>query len=108
MGFWSGVTSAVTAFKGFKDITEAVGGIFGDVKGQPGQGPVPSLVTQKPDFNFGSMSLKEGTGLMGHRGNIRLDKPTGEPGQEFIRLQKNYLASTTFDLFSMGSIPAGK
>ena len=96
MGFWSGVTSAVTAFKGFKDVAQAVGGIFGDIKGQPGQRLVPSLVGQAPNLNFvsqgGRMGLKEGSGLMGHRGDIRLDRPTADSGNEWLNVQRNYLA----------------
>jgi len=92
MGFWSGVTTAVSAFNGFKDVAQAVGGIFGDIKGQPGKGPVPSLVGQRPDLSFGGkMSLMEGTGKRGYAGDLRLDKPSGKSGNEWMVLQAKYL-----------------
>ena len=94
MGFWSGVTTAVSAFKGFKDVAQAVGGIFGDIKGQPGQGNVPSLIGQKPNLNFGAtrVGLMEGAGKRGYAGDLRLDRPTADSGSEWVTLQKNYLA----------------
>ena len=93
MGFWSGVTSAVSAFKGFKDVAQAVGGIFGDIKGQPGKGPVPSLVGQKPNLSFGGkMGLMEGSNMRGYAGDLRLDKPDASSGSEWVSLQRNYLA----------------
>ena len=94
MGFWSGLTTAVSAFKGFKDVAQAVGGIFGDIKGQPGQGPVPSLIAQKPNLSFGAtrMSLMEGADKRGFAGDLRLDKPTADSGSEWVNLQRNYLA----------------
>jgi len=94
MGFWSGVTSAVTAFKGFKDVAQAVGGIFGDIGGQPGRGPVPDLVGQKPNLSFGAtrMGLMEGAGKPGYAGDLRLDRPKADSGSEWVTLQRNYLA----------------
>jgi len=94
MGFWSGVTSAVSAFKGFKDVAQAVGGIFGDIKGQPGKGPVPSLVGQKPNLNFGAtkMGLMEGANIRGYAGDLRLDRPSVKSGNEWVNLQRSYLA----------------
>ena len=94
MGFWSGLTTAVSAFKGFKDVAQAVGGIFGDIKGQPGQGPVPSLIGQKPNLSFGDtrMGLMEGADKRGFAGDLRLDKPTADSGSEWVNLQRNYLA----------------
>ena len=93
MGFWSGVTTAVSAFKGFKDVAQAVGGIFNDIKGQPGQGPVPNLIGQKPNLSFGGkMGLMEGANMRGYVGDLRLDKPDASPGSEWVHLQRNYLA----------------
>jgi len=94
MGFWSGVTSAVTAFKGFKDVAQAVGGIFGDIGGQPGRGPVPDLVGSKPNLSFGAtrMGLMEGAGKPGYAGDLRLDRPKADSGSEWVTLQRNYLA----------------
>ena len=94
MGFWSGVTSAYNAFKGVKNITQAVGSIFGDIGGQPGQGNVPSLIGQKPNLSFGAtrMGLMEGADKRGYAGDLRLDRPSGKAGNEWITLQKNYLA----------------
>ena len=94
MGFWSGVTSAYNAFKGVKNITQAVGSIFGDIGGQPGQGNVPSLIGQKPNLSFGAtrMGLMTGADKPGYAGNLRLDKPTADSGSEWVTLQKNYLA----------------
>ena len=94
MGFWSGVTTAVSAFKGFKDVAQAVGGIFNDIKGQPGQGPVPNLIGQKPNLSFGStrMGLMEGANIRGFAGDLRLDRPSGKSGNEWVNLQRNYLA----------------
>ncbi len=93
MGFWSGVTTAVSAFKGFKDVAQAVGGIFGDIKGQPGQGPVPSLIGSKPNLSFGAtrMGLMEGAGKPGYAGDLRLDRPSGKAGNEWINMQAKYL-----------------
>ena len=93
MGFWSGVTSAYTAFKGFKDVAQAVGGIFGDIKGQPGQGNVPSLIGQKPNLSFGAtrMGLMEGANKRGFAGDLRLDRPSGKAGNEWIAMQAKYL-----------------
>ena len=84
MSFWSGVLR----------VADAVGQVFGDRGGTPGGGPAPSLIGQKPNLTFerGSVSLKEGAGLMAGRGNIYLDRPTATPGNEWINLQANYLA----------------
>ena len=93
MGFWGGVTSAYNAFKGVKNITQAVGSIFGDIKGQPGQGNVPSLIGQKPNLSFGAtrMGLMEGAGKRGYAGDLRLDRPSGKAGNEWISMQAKYL-----------------
>ena len=91
---WSGIKTVAGAFKGFKDVAQAVGGIFGDIEGQPGRGPVPSLIGQKPNLNFGAtrMGLMEGAGKPGHAGDLRLDRPTADSGSEWVKLQRNYLA----------------
>ena len=94
MGFWSGLTTAVSAFNGFKDVAQAVGGIFGDrVSGQPGRGNVPSLTGQKPNLSFGAtrMGLMEGAGKRGYAGDLRLDRPSGKAGNEWISMQAKYL-----------------
>jgi len=82
---WTGVTT----------IASAVGTIFGDKKitGQPGQGPVPSLIGSKPNLNFGDtrMGLMEGTGKQGYSGDIRLGRPSGKAGNEWVNMQAKYL-----------------
>ena len=82
---WTGVTT----------IARAVGTIFGDKKitGQPGQGPVPSLIGSKPNLNFGDtrMGLMEGTGKQGYSGDIRLGRPSGKAGNEWVNMQAKYL-----------------
>ena len=94
MGFWSGLTTAVSAFNGFKDVAQAVGGIFGDIGGQPGRGPVPDLVGSKPNLSFGAtrMGLMEGAGKRGYAGDLSLDRPSGKPGNEWVNMQAKYLA----------------
>ena len=92
MGFWSGVGTIVSAFKGFKDIKGAVDGIFG---GKPGAGPVQDLIGQKPNLAFqrGKIGIGEGSGLMAGRGRIQGPVPYAmrqEPS--WVSLQRNYLA----------------
>lgn len=91
MGFWSGVGTIVSTFKGFTKVKDAVQGIFG---GKPGEGPAQSLIGQKPNLSFqrGRVGLGEGSGLMAGRGNLYLDRPTAEPGNEWINTQAKYLA----------------
>ena len=93
MGFWSGVSDFIGS-TGIKTISKAVGTIFGDIGGQPGQGNVPSLIGQKPNLNFGAtrMGLMEGAGKQGYSGDLRLDSPTADSGSEWVKLQRNYLA----------------
>ena len=93
MGFWSGVSDFIGG-TGVRTVAKAVGTVFGDIGGQPGQGNVPSLVGQKPNLSFGStrMGLMEGAGKPGYAGNLRLSKPTADSGSEWVTLQKNYLA----------------
>ncbi len=81
---WTGVTT----------IAGAVGTVFGDIGGQPGQGNVSSLVGSKPNLSFGAtrMGLMEGAGKPGHVGDLRLDRPTADSGSEWVNLQRNYLA----------------
>ena len=89
----SWIKTGLDIWKGVKTVKNAVQTVFGDVKGQPGQGPVPSLIGHKPNLNFGggNISLKEGTGLMAHRGDIRLDRPSGRAGNEWVTMQAKYL-----------------
>ena len=51
MGFWSGVSDFIGGFDGVRTVAKAVGTVFGGASGQPGQGPVPSLVGQKPNLS---------------------------------------------------------
>ena len=80
---WNGVTS----------VADAVGTVF-NLTGKPGAPPASSLVAQKPRFSFqrGKIGLGEGTGIMSGRGDLWLDKPTVQPGNEWINLQAKYLA----------------
>ena len=91
MGIISGLTTAWNVFKGFTKVKDAVQGMFG---GKPGEGPAPSLTGQKPNLSFarGRVGLGEGSGLMAGRGNLYLDRPTAEPGNEWINTQAKYLA----------------
>ena len=84
MGF-----SLKTIWKGVKYINEAADMLLGT----PGAGPAPSLIGQKPRLSFerGRVGLGEGSGLMAGRGNIYLDRPTAEPGNEWINIQSKYL-----------------
>ena len=51
MGFFSGVSDFIGGFDGVRTVAKAVSTVFGDrVSGQPGRGPVPSLIGQKPDL----------------------------------------------------------
>ena len=94
MGFWSGVSDFIGGFDGVRTVSKAVGTIFGDIGGQPGRGPVPDLVGSKPNLSFGAtrMGLMEGSGKKGYAGDLRLDRPTGKAGNEWLNLQRNYLA----------------
>ena len=92
MGFWSGVSDFIGGFDGVRTVSKAVGAIFGDIGGQPGRGPVPSLIGQKPDLSFRKVGLMEGAGKRGYAGDLRLDRPSGKAGNEWVTLQKNYLA----------------
>jgi len=100
MSFWEGIVGGIKTgyklFKGAKNIKQAAQSIFGDIKGQPGQRLVPSLVGQAPDLNFvsqgGRMGLMEGSGKKGYAGDLRLDRPTADSGNEWLNLQRNYLA----------------
>jgi len=96
MGILDTVSDFIGGFDGVRTVAKAVGTVFGGASGQPGQRLVPSLVGQAPNLNFvsqgGRMGLMEGSGLMGHRGDIRLDRPTADSGNEWLNLQRNYLA----------------
>ena len=93
MSWTSILSTGANIWNGVRTVKSAVQQIFGDkVSGQPGQGPVPSLVGSKPNLNFGGdISLREGTGLMAHRGDIRLDRPSGRAGYEWVTMQAKYL-----------------
>ena len=89
----SGVRDFIGGFDGVRTVAKAVSTIFGDrVSGQPGRGPVPSLIGQKPDLSFRKVGLMEGAGKRGYAGDLRLDRPSGKAGNEWVTLQKNYLA----------------
>jgi len=83
---WNGVTR----------IADAVGTVFGDRGGgTPGAARAPSLIGQKPNLAFqrGSISLREGAGLMAGKGRIQGTVPYAmrqEPS--WVSLQRNYLA----------------
>ena len=80
---------------GIKTVAGAVNTVMNlSGGGQPGQGPVPSLIGQKPNLSFGAtrMGLMEGADKRGYAGDLRLDRPSGKAGNEWITLQKNYLA----------------
>jgi len=96
---WAGITGAYNIYKKWKGAKSAIDGastILSRLKGTPNQLPVGSLVGQKPNLNFvaqgGRVNLKEGSGLMAHKGDLRLDRPTAQSGNEWLNLQKNYLA----------------
>ena len=92
MGFWSGVSDFI-GNTGVRTVAKAVGTVFGGIGGQPGQGNVPSLVGSKPNLSFGAtrMSLMEGSGKRGYAGDLRLDRPSGKAGNEWINMQAKYL-----------------
>jgi len=80
---------------GIKTVAGAVNTVMNlSGGGQPGQGPAPDLVGQKPNLSFGAtrMGLMEGAGKPGHVGDLRLDRPTADSGSEWVNLQRNYLA----------------
>jgi len=93
---WTNILSTgANIWNGVRTVKSAVQTIFGDsVKGQPGKGNVPSLVGQKPNLNFGAtkMGLMEGAGKRGFAGDLRLDRPSVKSGNEWVNLQRNYLA----------------
>tara|TARA_R100000655_G_scaffold99656_1_gene143698 strand:- start:511 stop:861 length:351 start_codon:yes stop_codon:yes gene_type:complete len=91
---WTNILSTgANIWNGVKTVKSAVQQIFGDTKGQPGQGPVQSLIGQKPNLNFGAtrMGLMEGAGKPGYAGDLRLDRPTGKAGSEWVSMQAKYL-----------------
>lgn len=93
MGILDTVSNIIGGFNGVKTIAKAVNTVFGGASGQPGQGPVPSLVGQKPNLNFaGKIGLMEGAGKRGYAGDLRLDRPSVKSGNEWVNLQRNYLA----------------
>ena len=98
MSIWKGIQTAYNIYKGWKgakNVKQAAQSIF-RLHGTPGRGPVASMVGQKPNLNFvsqgGRMGLMEGSGKKGYAGDLRLDRPTGQAGNEWLNLQRNYLA----------------
>ena len=94
MTWFSTVQGWYATAKGVKKTVDAVQSIFGDnVKGAPGQGKAQSLIGQRPSLNFGNtrMGLMEGTGKQGYSGDIRLGRPSGKAGNEWINMQAKYL-----------------
>ena len=90
----SWIQTGLNIYNGVKTVKSAVQQIFGDkVSGQPGQGNVPSLIGQKPNLSFGAtrMGLMEGAGKRGYAGDLRLDRPSGKAGNEWISMQAKYL-----------------
>ena len=94
MGFWSGVSDFIGGFDGVRTVAKAVGTVFGGASGQPGQGPVPSLIGQKPNLSFGAtkMGLMTGADKRGYAGDLKLDRPTGKAWNEWVNMQAKYLA----------------
>ena len=91
---WTNILSTgANIWNGVKTVKSAVQTIFGDsVKGQPGQGPVQSLIGHKPNLNFaGKMGLMEGANMRGYAGDLRLDRPSGKAGNEWVSMQAKYL-----------------
>ena len=93
MGILDTVSNIIGGFNGVRTVAKAVNTIFGGASGQPGQGPVPSLIGQKPNLSFGAtrMGLMEGAGKRGYAGDLRLDRPTGKAGNEWVNMQAKYL-----------------
>ena len=87
------IQTGLNIYKGIKTVKGAVQTIFGDIKGQPGQGPVPSLIGSKPNLSFGAtrMGLMEGADKRAFAGDLRLDRPSGKAGNEWINMQAKYL-----------------
>ena len=90
---WTNILSTgANIWNGVRTVKSAVQQIFGDkVSGQPGQGPVPSLIGQKPDLSFRKVGLMEGAGKRGYAGDLRLDRPSGKSGNEWVSMQAKYL-----------------
>ena len=90
----SWIQTGLNIYNGVKTVKSAVQQIFGDrVSGQPGRGPVPDLIGSKPNLSFGAtrMGLMEGAGKRGYAGDLRLDRPSGKAGNEWISMQAKYL-----------------
>ena len=91
---WTNILSTgANIWNGVKTVKSAVQTIFGDsVKGQPGQGPVQSLIGHKPNLSFGGkMGLMEGAYMRGYAGDLRLDRPSGKARKEWVSMQAKYL-----------------
>ncbi len=91
---WTNILSTgANIWNGVRTVKSAVQTIFGDsVKGQPGKGDVQSLIGHKPNLNFGGkMGLMEGANMRGYAGDLRLDRPSGKSGNEWVSMQAKYL-----------------
>jgi len=91
---WTNILSTgANIWNGVKTVKSAVQTIFGDsVKGQPGKGDVQSLIGHKPNLSFGGkMGLMEGANMRGYAGDLRLDRPSGKSGNEWVSMQAKYL-----------------
>ena len=92
--YWTNILSTgANIWNGVKTVKSAVQTIFGDsVKGQPGKGDVQSLIGHKPNLSFGGkMGLMEGANMRGYAGDLRLDRPSGKSGNEWVSMQAKYL-----------------
>ena len=96
---WTGLKTGYDIYKKWKGAKSAIDGansIFKKLKGVPDSPGVRSLVGQSPNLNFvaqgGRVGLMEGSGKKGYAGNLSLDRPTGQAGNEWLNLQRNYLA----------------
>ena len=83
-------------WSGVKSVAKAVDSVM-NFGGTPGAGPAPSLIGQKPNLAFqrGSISLREGAGLMAGHGRIQGTVPYAmrqEPS--WVSLQRNYFLMT--------------
>ena len=87
------LSTGANIWNGVKTVKSAVQTIFGDsVKGQPGKGDVQSLIGHKPNLSFGGkMGLMEGANMRGYAGDLRLDRPSGKAGNEWVSMQAKYL-----------------
>ena len=85
---WGSIWTGIKTVAGAVNTVMNLGG-----GGQPGQGNVPSLIGQKPNLSFGAtrMGLMEGADKRAFAGDLRLDRPSGKAGNEWINMQAKYL-----------------